>query len=626
MCGISGFYCPSQERVDEGLLNEMGRVLRHRGPDHTGYFYDGNVGFCHNRLSLLDLSENGNQPFENERYVLIYNGEIYNFQQIRRELESEHGVRFRSTTDTEVLFYSLIHYGVEETLATINGMFAFAFFDKREKTLILARDRIGIKPLFFYFRDRALYFSSELKALSESVDLAPKSRLILYAMLGKLESTRKQTAFHDVHQVTPGTFVTLRSDGDLSEHVYFRTSQLVDEAYYNELNAQTSVEVIGRLRQLLRESVAKMSVSDAPMGAFLSGGIDSSLISAIGVESNLDLSFYTSAVEGQFDESKYANIVAKHLDKPLHSHVFKPEMFVRDWVDVTYHYESPIVVHTSAVPFSNIASLASKNKDKAVLTGEGSDELFLGYPRLLTERFKALIEFPYNLTNWIYRKIPGGLDRYLNLNQEDFRRDIERQVRAFEHEKREVEYQEAYAFIGKPKVIQEQSLSLRTTDTGLHTLLWRNDRMGMMHSLESRFPFLDEPVLSFAANLPVKFKIGRTKKFHNYKHPFLIDKFIVREVAKSYLPKSIHDRKKDGFPMYGHTYLKVDANYFKGGYWQEFMGLSDSDIDFMCEGNDPVLTAQLASTDIWGRLFIRRESRDEIHEDLIKHARMKIPG
>jgi len=625
MCGICGYLSVSTSpEKARSIVESMTVIQHHRGPDYTGYYFDDAVALGHNRLSLLDLNERSNQPFIRGQYVLVYNGEIYNYQDLRARLEKNHHIIFQTSSDTEVLHQALTHWGVPATLEYIKGMFAFGFYDSVKKVITIARDRLGIKPLFYSVSNEQLVFASEVKALCHGYGMQRlRPHLLLQAPFGIYENSRKYTAFEDIWQLEPGTFLEYEVEsGQVRVTPYFRTADLVDADYWNELNKSGASDILQRFQSLFDKSVHSMILADAPMGAFVSGGIDSSLCAAAALQYR-QINLYTSNVTGKFSEFPDAQLLAKHVGAQLNYDTFEPHLFLEDWVKATWHNESPIVVHTNAVPFQRVSRLAFENKDKAVLTGEGSDELFLGYPRLLTKRFDNLIQLPFHIIESIYKRIPG-LTRYLNLNKTNYPADIEHQAVSYEKQLLEKTYRAAYGFIHEKASLNDQMRTPKMLDQGLHCLLWRNDRMGMMHSIESRFPFLDEEILRFAMNLPVKFKIGKTLRFHNWRHPFLMDKAVVRQLGAKYLPSRLVYKQKQGFPMYGHMFLNINARFFQGGFWQHFFGMSDEAVAYMGNHTDPYLLAKLASVEIWGSLFSSRQSIPEVESRVKAHIQMKI--
>lgn len=611
MCGFAGVI--QKEALPEDVLKAIAVTILHRGPDHTGYFRDERASFVHNRLSLVDLSENGHQPFVDDEHVLVFNGEIYNHARLR-ESHLPGGV-FRSSSDTETLFHLLKRHGVEETCRLINGMFAFAWYERVSGEISIVRDRIGIKPLFYLSGSGRFVFSSELKGITSHFPVSLDKPVVMSAALGELENTRTHTAFESVRQLEPGHILRYRpSDGHVRCIRYFGIADLVDRDYHRELAGMPLPDLVDRFGELMRASVESMLMSDVGMGAFVSGGIDSSLIASIASRYQ-PIRMFTANIMGKYSELPFSRMLAASIGQELHVSDFKPEDLVERIVRTTWHYESPIVVHLNAIPFQGVAWLARHNSTKAVLTGEGSDELFLGYPRLLTRRWDSLIKLPYDLTTKVYKRIPG-LTRYLNLEKTNHGGDLLRMPLGFMGESMSDEYEQAFSFVGDRKKRADHIQTLNMMSRGLHSLLWRNDRMGMMHSIESRFPFLDEELMRFAVNLPLHAKIGRTSRFHNYKHPFLVDKYIVRKAAEKHLPDELNRREKKGFPLFGFANMKVAKGYFKGGFLQEFHRLTDRGVDLMESVTDPYLVNKMACVEIWGRLFARRERMEDVEEDV----------
>ncbi len=619
MCGIAGIYKLNGSQIPAGILNEMGQCTVHRGPDNFGSINFNNIGMTHNRLSLLDLSESANQPFKNDRFVLVYNGEIYNFSQIRNRLEKEHRIEFKTTSDTEVLFYSLIYDGIDECLKQIRGMFAFAFYDKEQNELFLARDRFGIKPLYYYQKEESFYWASEVKAISTTLDLKPDPVRTLFSVNGIAEKSGEYTLFQGIYSVKPGSYLKIKANVETKEFVYFDLLDEVDEHYYNELNKQPGEIVLDTFDRLFTESIQKMLISDVPMGAFVSGGIDSSLISAVATENYADLKLFTANVVGKFSEYEDAQALARHINKELYEYRFEPEMMLRDWAEATYFYECPIVVHANSLPFFNTAKMARDAKVKAVLTGEGADELFLGYPKLLTRRYDSFAKFPVDAVKSVYKFVPGLIEYLFPAQNQTPLKFLNNLVQNFESQRESEKGHGKLSFLDKAAQT-EQYLSLNMMKGHLLTLLHRNDRMGMMASIEARFPFLDEDLVKFAVNLPSKYKIGKTARFNNYKHPFLVDKWIVRKVAEKYLPKRIYEKKKLGFTMHGLKNVRLKKGFFSGGWVAETLGLSDEVQNFILEKQDPYFIGKLASVEIFGQIFGFGKDRETVKNHVLKNA------
>lgn len=617
MCGIAGYFFPNVECKYSKELKEMALLQEHRGPDYTGFYYAKEAGFAHNRLSLLDLSENGNQPFYNDRYVLVFNGEIYNFKELDSKLSS---YSKKSTSDTEVLFQCLLQWGVEKTLSEIEGMFAFAFYDTLEKELYLCRDRFGIKPMFIgYLKGGGYCFSSELKSISQVWDCEKDEIQMMYSMLGVLEKSNQRTAWKNISVVPTGSFIRINAEGATISN-YYTITDVVDETEYKRREKASWKDVLEEFNVVFKNSVSKMLVADAPMGAYVSGGIDSSLISCYAEKENIEnFKLFTANILGPYSEFEDAKQLSKALSMPLFDYKYEKETVFKDWAKATWHYDAPITTHISALPFSKVSYLAHEHKVKAVLTGEGSDELFLGYPRLLTRRYDNLIKGPFQFLNWVYKK-HTKLANYIDSNRGSggLLHVFEKTAQGFTRQINEQDQIGCYHFVS-PKFQKDQYMSAQMMQEGIRSLLWRNDRMGMIYSIESRFPYLDESVVKFAMNLPVKFKIGRTNTFYNYKHPFLMDKAIVRKMAADKLPKSLVNKKKNGFPLHGLREMKVQSRFLHQSCFADLFKLNNKEVDYLVSSQNNYHVALIASFDIWARLFIKRQSIEEVTKDIQQH-------
>jgi asparagine synthase (glutamine-hydrolysing) len=621
MCGIAGIFERNGNRVSLAAVETMGNLTAHRGPDNFSFLgIDQHVGLSHNRLSFLDLSPAANQPFRNENYALIYNGEIYNFREIRERLIKNYDIRFETTSDTEVLFYSLIYDGVHECLTQIRGMFAFAFYDKIKNEMWLARDRLGIKPLYYYQKGETFYWSSEIKALTQTLDLRPDPLRTLFAVNGIGETSNEYTLFNNVFPVKPGSYLKIQcGQCQPQEFFYYKILDDFQPERYRELEKKSPADVLAEFDLLMNQSVERMLVSDVPVGTFASGGLDSSLISAIANKNYPNLKLFTANVLGKFSEYEDAKTLSRHLGAELVDYKFEPEMMLRDWAEVTYFYECPIVIHTNAIPFSNIARLTRETGVKAVLTGEGADELFLGYPRLVAQRYDKFAKFPVNFIKSFYKFVPG-LAEYLFPDRKQTAVEFANQlIRQFEAPSREAEMEGKFEFLPEAKR-REQLLTVKMLGDHLVGLLHRNDRMGMMASIEARFPYLDEALVKFAINLPAKFKIGRSTRWHSYKHPFLMDKWVVRKTAEKYLPKQLAFKMKNGFPMLGHKFVRIKNGFFKNGWVAQNLSLNDKKQAFMLESQDPYFIAKLASVEIFGRIYGMGESLSQVQSHILRYA------
>ncbi len=609
MCGISGFINFKNHAIERDKLDKMLSIQNHRGPDACGIYYNNFVGFAHNRLSLLDLSSAGNQPYEDEEFVLTFNGEIYNYLEIKKELPD---FNYKSTSDTAVLFHALKYWGIEKAAKKIEGMFAFSWYNKTTNELVLVRDKIGIKPLYYAIdKENNYWFASEIKAVLAVNDFKPNSIKILYSALASLEKSRYETAWNDIKFVKPGTYLTINEKG-LTENEYYTLVSDINESEFNRLNNLSFESVIDEFEHLFDQSVKKMVASDAPMGAFVSGGIDSSLIALHGSKYAPDIKLFTANIIGKYSEFEGAKLLAKTINKELFDYKYEKEMALRDWAKVTWHYETPVVAHFNALPFSNVAHLAKEHNVKAVLTGEGADELFLGYPKLLTQRYDSFLKCPYTALNYIYNKIPK-LTPYLNKTggSQDLLGMFEQASNNFTRQIIREDSIANYGFLPEKQQLEQYKTNQMMSEH-IVSLLHRNDRMGMIHSIESRFPFLDEDIVKFSMNLPNKFKISRINKFYNYKHPFLMDKAIIRKLADKELPKSLTHKTKNGFPSYGLRYMHVKPEFFQNGTVANSLQLDSRQLKYMCGNFANYSIALLASVEIWAKLFIEKESIEDV--------------
>ncbi len=621
MCGISGFLNKNlPENKKQILIKGLNDLQVHRGPDFSGQWENSNVHFFHQRLSLIDGNSRSNQPFYTDDFVLCFNGEIYNFLALKQHLPS---VNFITTSDTEVLFQYLIHFGIEKTLRDIKGMFAFSFYDVKKKELFLVRDRFGIKPLFFVNNSEVFAFASESRTLAKSLQLKPDSYKTMMSLNSTLEGSSTYTLFNEIVYVKPGTVVKIASNLEVSEDYYYKLSDQVDANYHKELAKKPKSEIVKEFDALLSKSVEEMLVSDFPMGSFVSGGIDSSILSAMAKQSQPNIQLFTADIIGKHSEYSDSIALAKHLDLPLHKTEFHPEDFLNHWVATTEYNAGPIVYFTNGVPISRVAHLARQNSVKAVICGEGSDELFLGYSKLMAARYKKALLLPQEILKKIYKIYPA-LNNYLfpseASNLDSFN------VRLANGYKSEMLYDEGsklFSFVSKKE--QKYYLdSYEMMQKHLQALLYRNDRMGMISSIEVRFPFLHEDVVKFGLNLPLEYKTRWTTQLHNKKHPFITDKWIVREVAKKYLPQNLVAKKKNGLPIDGLNGVRFTKEFFKNGYVAQNLQLDDAALDFMLQNENPYFIGKLASVELFGLLYDFNESHQDIQQKINKFSKMKV--
>ena len=619
MCGIAGILLAPGATVEEETLRAMGETLRHRGPDDFSIFVRGNVGLSHNRLSILDLSSAGNQPYRNPRYVLSYNGEIYNYKELRKTLEGR-GVALGSTSDTAVLFEYLVHFGVERTLKDLEGMFAFGFCDLEERTLYLCRDRLGIKPLVYAYEDAGLYWASEVKALAAVRKIRPDTVKTLLSATGVENNTTRATVFDGVWQVEPGTYLVCRPGKAPVSREYFHLAGEVDETYYRELDRMPESELSRELATLFDRSVSSMLMSDVPVGAFVSGGVDSSLVAARATHLDDRVSLYSANVVGRYSEYDGAVRLSRELGRPLEEVRFTPQTMLEDWARATYHYESPIIEFLNAMPLHRVAERARSMSVKPVLTGEGSDEFFWGYPSF----FKSNRKFRREARARWLSSLPGRFSKLVGVAlpaspASSMLQFLGVTARGFDRQRLRERCQDAYSFLD-PTEVRRSFLTIQATSEVLVALLHRNDRMGMMASIESRFPFLDEKIIRFALNLPTRRKRRFSLKSYDFRHPFVMDKAPVRALARESVSANLAYKRKRGFPVLGHRFVRVSPGYFADGYVANELGLTSAAEDYMLRAQPPAHISKLVSIDIFGRIFGQGEAVDSVTRRVVKYV------
>lgn len=596
MCGIFGVVYRDGTTVPAlDRLKATTELLQHRGPDSAGVYQQPGIGLAHTRLSLVDLNERSGQPFWDPtgRYGLVYNGEIYNFRELRRSLEARQ-IQFRTTSDTEVLLHSLIVEGPKATLAKLEGMFAFAFFDKQEKRVILARDRFGIKPLLIYQDDSLVLFASEVKAMRPWVELEPNPFSITSFLLGSYGPAQNACFYKDVTILPPGTLLSLRIGEKPQTERYIGLADMIDPEQGEELRRLKDTAVVDLMDEMLQRSVRQVQFADATVGALCSGGVDSSVLMAIAARDNRNLQIFHADVNGPASEYEAAHALSKHLRLELKKVDVKDQHFVDLFPDVIYHYEHPFFRHPHSIAFMMVSRLARENGVKGVLTGEGSDECFLGYQhvvqnpiRVAARRLPALV-----------RRIPR-IGWLLAPGEDPSRTLVANMLNGFERPVEEEELREAHAAAtGVAGSMNVQSLELMTYH--LRTLLHRNDSMGMSASIEARFPFLSESFVKTAINLPVDKKVRFSPRVWQTDHPFQRDKWVLRKVADRYLPRSLSQRKKWPFTVKAFDRMKIPSAYFEKSFVADYFKLAKPELDYLLDNADQKLRIKLLMLNVWG--------------------------
>ena len=603
--------------ADPAVLRAMRGALAHRGPDQAGELAVGSVGLAATRLSLVDLSAAGAQPFSDGDAALAFNGEIYNHRALAAELAAE-GVTFRGHSDTEVLFHALGRWGVEATLPRLQGMFAFAYADLHAPSVWLARDRLGIKPLVWTEHDGDVAWASEAKALAPVRPLVVDPVQAVFAVAGRVERSAHRSAFTGVHRLPPGHCAQVVPGDPVAPRAWWRLADQVDEAEYRRLAGLDDEALADRLLGLLDTATAATSSGDAAMATFVSGGVDSALLAALAPDRSAAL--ITADVGGDRSERDAARRVADHLGRPLAVAPFPREALLEDWAVATWHAEAPIVTHVNGLPFRRLAAAARERGIKAALTGEGADELFYGYGEVAAGGLTRAVRAPLDAARRAAARLPGPVGAALArraTSQADFLVDL---AGGFAHERLGAEGAAAFSFL-PPEEAARHGEVLVWLGEHLPTLLHRNDAMGMAAGLEARFPYLDDAVVAFGINLPVSAKVATGRRLGDPRHPFLVDKAVLRRAAGRRLPGDVARRRKAGFPVHGHDRVRTTRAFWAGGYVVDLLGLPDAAVDHLVEATDPYLSAKLASVEVFGRLFALGEDVEAVTTHLRSSAR-----
>ena len=567
MCGIAGYVdVAGPEQVDDSTLVSMCNAMHHRGPDDQGLFLDGKVGLGMRRLSIIDL-DTGHQPISNETRTLwvVLNGEIYNYRELAEWLKAK-GHIFQTASDTEVIVHLYEEFG-EDCVHKLRGMFAFAVWDLEAERLFIARDRLGVKPLYYGWNGRCFVFGSELKVLlaHPGIERALDPQALLY-YLRYSYIPDPLTIFQGISKLMPGHLLNLRGS-DLEIKCYWNGAIPSDEPC-----SMSEEDAVISLEGLLRESVRLRLVSDVPLGAFLSGGVDSSLV--VGLMSRdmarPETTFSISFVEEEYNELPHARAVAKHLNTDHHEFIVGPQDcgLIEE---IVRHFDEPFG-DPSSIPTYCLSKLAAKHVTVA-LSGDGGDELFAGYDRYRVDlgrrrydKWPAFAKRGLSLAsdllsegcvgkNLLHAMSLQGHDRYLEsvsyFRPHDLPCIATPDVIKMSHDRAADGIMRAYLreVSGRPWLAQLQYLDTKTYLPG--DVMTKVDRMSMAHSLEAREPLLDHVLVEFAARLPTKMKFRQG-----------ISKYLLKKVAERYLPTANIYRKKQGFGVPLEYWFKGELKHY----------------------------------------------------------------
>lgn len=611
MCGIAGIIDLNQKSVNQEQLTEMIHVIHHRGPDDEGYFIDENVGFGHCRLSIIDLSDAGHQPMSNEDQTLwiVYNGEVYNFVELREELEKI-GYRFKSNTDTEVILYSYQEWG-EKCLEKFNGMWAFAIYDKKKKKLFCARDRFGIKPFYYFYNQHKFIFASEIKGIlvDKTVPRKPNNQIIYDYLANNYLDHTEETFFSGIKQLPAAHYIIMESKV-LSINRYWDLNKSLDSSQLSEK------EYAEGFKEIFIDSVRLRLRADVPAGTCLSGGLDSSSIVCVANDllhkhlgsslGDRQQSFSAVYEEKSFDESRFIEEVVKKTGIKSHYTFPKAEELIKELDELIWHQEEPFG-STSIYAQWCVFKLAKEKGIKVMLDGQGSDEYLLGYHSSFSPFYCDLIR-NHQIISLLkeiiaYGRIHGFSKlSFISPNHLPFIPDrIKPLLKKYVFRGRYSLLKEDFGKKYKKDFFSEKRFESNLKNysytllffTSLPGLLRYEDKNSMAFSIESRVPFLDYRLVEYLSSLPDNAKI------HN-----AVTKVTLRRAMKGILPEKIENRMdKIGFAtpedIWFRTVLKdwiweiIQSRSFKERGYFDTEAIEKEFRDF-CKGGK-----NINSTTIW---------------------------
>ncbi|WP_434526249.1 asparagine synthase (glutamine-hydrolyzing) [Photorhabdus asymbiotica] len=581
MCGFAGFYCPKGLHSDpSAVLQKMGDAISHRGPDDNGIWFNINTGiaFSHRRLAIIDLTKTGHQPMHSpsKRFTISFNGEIYNHLNLRKDLKN---ITWKGNSDTETLLCAIEHWGLEKTLQRSTGMFSFALWDNTTHTLTLARDRIGEKPLYYGWQGNSLLFGSDLISFKHHPEFIPEiNRQILTGYLKKGYIEAPNSIFENIFKLTPGTFKTFSNytPKEGVENVYWSKEKVILSSIENPFIG-THSEAVEQLESLLSKAISQQMLADVPLGAFLSGGVDSStIVSLMQSHSKRPIQTFTIGFnEENYNEAEYAKAVAEHLGTN-HTELYVTAQDILNIVpNISKIYSEPFA-DSSQIPMFLVAKMAKQHVTVA-LSGDAGDELFYGYSRYnntlsawnkINSLPMSLRKIGKNFINYISPNLINKLGLVLTSGKKVYLGDkIHKGAELLEISNFEYFYKNYLLshYNSTDKLVlnastddknslvssfdslnnQEKMMAIDSYSYLPDDILVKVDRAAMGTSLETRVPMLDHHVVEFAYSLPISYK----ERDNSSKWP-------LRQILYKYVPPSLIERPKKGFNIPVRDWLR----------------------------------------------------------------------
>ncbi|MFX1500372.1 MAG: asparagine synthase (glutamine-hydrolyzing) [Promethearchaeota archaeon] len=535
MCGICGFTW-----ANKNLLKKMINTLKHRGPDDTGYYIDDKISIGHTRLSIIDLTEKGRQPIHNEdnSIWISFNGEIYNYNEIRKELIKK-GHNFYTNTDTEVIIHAYEEYEYD-CVNLFNGQFAFCIYDQNKNEIFLARDRFGIKPLYYYHFNGTFIFASELKTLLQYELKKEINKEALNQLFTFRYTIAPDTILKNIYKLKPSHFIRFN----------LNTNQFLISKYFT-LNKRLSnkkniKELTSELFKLINDSVRLRMIADVPVCCFLSGGIDSSILTGLASNYNTNINTFSVGFETS-SELKYAKIVSDYFNTNHHELIVKNEDFLENFNKMLYYMDEPIG-DAAFFPTLLISKLVSK-QFKVVLAGEGSDEVFGGYDKYKLYYYGK--KFSQIIPKLNYKsEILNRMSKFSNLNENLGYLETIRVFNSEELEKMDLKSANMRKFWSNDGDLFQKMQYFDINTVLPEDFFMKADKMSSAYGLEERVPYMDHRIVSFGLQLP-----------NNLKLFLLNEKYILKKTFLNYLPKVIINRKKRGYNAPMDSWFKSILKY-----------------------------------------------------------------
>lgn len=587
---------------EENRLKETASILQPRGPDGRGIQFGPGIGLVHTRLSFPSSEDEQPRWDDSKGYALVWDGRIYNLEHLRKEIEQQ-TAPLNDPSDTGILLAGLAHHGPEAFIPRLEGMFALGFWDQREKRLVIARDRMGLKPLSAYWDNEVVIFSSETRAMAPWITLQPDEIMITAFLGGASPPTQRRSFFRDVRFVSAGSILESRAGSTPREQQVCHVTDFWDPERRAAILKLGPEETVNRVEEILTEATKKHLRGNEVGGAFCSGGVDSSLMAAMAAKFNPDLVLFNADVKGPHSEYPAAKRVADHLNLDLQAAEFAQDDAIEYLPETIRHYEYPFNYHPNSIAYLLLCRLIQDKGMKAVLSGHGGDGAFVGYAALAVEGLARRYNRFLSGFRGLVHRVPK-LGKFLwphVTNEYDF---LEGLMTRFEIGVERDRLADVVTKSSGPGLDPREYKTLDLVGYHSRTVVHRDERLAMIFGVETRFPFFDHDVLRFAANIPYRYKIRTSPlALSPSPRPFIRDKWVLRQVAARYLPKGFAYRRKVGFPATVFKRMTVHPEFFENSYIADMFGLSRTEKAHLLRTAERRTVVRMMFLEVWAQLF-----------------------